>query len=253
MKNYLFDIIRPLTIACMLSMYISVTHAQITLELEGGVATTGYNDVRIPGDGGTLLRLSDELSSDPFLFGRARAGYTFNERNAILLLFAPLQVRYTGTLSKNVNFENVLFPPGTNIDATYKFNSYRISYRYLIVSGETISLGLGLTGKIRDAFIRLEGNGLRSEKDDLGFVPLINFRFDWQLSDRFRLTVDGDALAAPQGRAEDVLLALGYTVNKNIELYAGYRILEGGADNDEVYTFSLFHYGTLGVRIRPNI
>jgi hypothetical protein len=253
MKYYFSDSIRLLTIAGMLSMYFSVTHAQITLELEGGVATTGYNDVRIPGDGGTLLGLSDELSSDPFMFGRARAGYTFKERNTILLLFAPLQVRYTGTLSKDVNFGYILFPLGTNIDATYKFNSYRISYRYLIVSGEKISLGLGLTGKVRDAFIRLEGGDLRSAKDDLGFVPLINFRFDWQFSDRFRLTVDGDALAAPQGRAEDVLLALGYTVNKNAELYAGYRILEGGADNDEVYTFSLFHYGALGIRIRPNI
>ncbi|MFC1566818.1 hypothetical protein ACFL4A_03140 [bacterium] len=29
----------------------------------------------------------------------------------------------------------------------------------------------------------------------------------------------------------------------------GYRILEGGADNDEVYTFSLFNYLVFGVLI----
>ena len=28
---------------------------------------------------------------------------------------------------------------------------------------------------------------------------------------------------------------------------AGYRILEGGADNDEVYNFALFHYASMGI------
>jgi hypothetical protein len=32
-----------------------------------------------------------------------------------------------------------------------------------------------------------------------------------------------------------------------IELRAGYRMLEGGADNDEVYSFAWLHYATLGV------
>jgi hypothetical protein len=29
----------------------------------------------------------------------------------------------------------------------------------------------------------------------------------------------------------------------------GYRILEGGADNDEVYNFALFHYAAVGVTV----
>jgi hypothetical protein len=33
-------------------------------------------------------------------------------------------------------------------------------------------------------------------------------------------------------------------------LYGGYRILEGGADVDEVYTFSLFHYAMIGAKVR---
>ena len=49
----------------------------------------------------------------------------------------------------------------------------------------------------------------------------------------------GDALAAPQGRAEDVLAALTYGKSDKFRIKIGYRILEGGADNDEVYTFSL--------------
>jgi len=233
----------------LLFTFTQTTSAQITLDLEGGIATTGYNDVRIPGDGGTFIGLSDELNTKPFLYGRARVSYTFNERNTVSVLFAPLRVTYDGAFNRDVNFEDTVFPVNTPVDATYKFNSYRLTYRYQVLTRETITLGIGLTGKIRDAFIRLEGGGLRSEKTDLGFVPLINFRLLWQFSERFHLLLDSDALAAPQGRAEDVLLAAGYSLTERIDILAGYRILEGGADNDEVYTFSLFHYGVVGVRI----
>jgi len=56
----------------------------------------------------------------------------------------------------------------------------------------------------------------------------------------------GDALAAPQGRAEDVLLALQYRPGDDLMLRLGYRILEGGADNDEVYSFTLINYLVVG-------
>jgi hypothetical protein len=106
---------------------------------------------------------------------------------------------------------------------------------------------LGLTAKIRDAEIVLSSPGLTSEKTNVGFVPIINFRLLWKIDDKFGLLLDGDALAAPQGRAEDVQLAATYTLSDNFRIRAGYRILEGGADNDEVYNFALFHYASVGV------
>jgi hypothetical protein len=60
---------------------------------------------------------------------------------------------------------------------------------------------------------------------------------------------DADALAAPQGRAEDVLLAFQVRPREGISLYAGYRTVEGGADNDEVFSFAWFHYGAIGLRL----
>jgi hypothetical protein len=41
-----------------------------------------------------------------------------------------------------------------------------------------------------------------------------------------------------------------FRVSDAIDLDVGYRLLEGGADNDEVYTFAFFHYAVAGVRIR---
>ncbi len=100
---------------------------------------------------------------------------------------------------------------------------------------------------IRDANIALSSPGLTSEKTNIGFVPIINFRLLWDIDDKFGLLLYGDALAAPQGRAEDVLIAATFKLSDRISSRAGYRILEGGADNDEVYNFSLFNYASIGI------
>jgi hypothetical protein len=38
-------------------------------------------------------------------------------------------------------------------------------------------------------------------------------------------------------------------LSRAVSVDAGYRLLEGGADNDEVYTFAFFHYAVAGVRV----
>jgi hypothetical protein len=62
--------------------------------------------------------------------------------------------------------------------------------------------------------------------------------------------VEGDALAAPQGRAEDVFAGIYFYEDSFLRIKAGYRVLEGGADNDEVYNFSLVHYAVIGGIVR---
>ena len=110
-----------------------------------------------------------------------------------------------------------------------------------------MEFGLGFTAKIRDAQIALSSEGLYSEKNNVGFVPIINFRLLWNVNDQFGLLLEGDALAAPQGRAEDISLAATYKLSDKLRVRLGYRILEGGADNDEVYNFALFHYALAGI------
>lgn len=224
--------------------------AQISIDVEAGVVYTGYNDVRIPGLGGSFISFSDELSWEPSLVSRVRVGYRFGNRSEVLVLYAPLNLSYKGTVNRDILFQGETFTAGSQLNATYKFNSYRATYRYHLVNNEKLDFGIGLTIKVRDAKIGIDGNfGTSAEKTDLGPVPLINFTLNWRPTDRFGLLLDGDALAVPQGRAEDVLLAATYRATKNLTFKAGYRILEGGADNATVYTFSLFHYGVAGVII----
>lgn len=233
--------------ATLIFLSVSVANAQALIDIEAGAVFTGYNDVRIPGDDGTRFSFSDDLKSEAEPFFRVRLNYTIKKRHTISLLYAPLYTQSTGHISKDIQFEDVLFPANTEITGDYKFNSYRLTYRYDFVKKQKIEFGLGLTAKIREARIALSSSTLDAEKTNIGFVPIINFNLLWNINNQFGLLFEGDALVAPQGRAEDVLLALTYKITDQLKVRGGYRILEGGADNDEVYTFSLFHYAAIGL------
>ena len=240
-------------IRCLIILFIIIpvqVYAVFLLDAETGAVYTGYNDVRIPGDSGTKFSLSDDLDSDPVWFYRIRPGLIIDETHYLGALVAPLTVRSSGTLDKDVIFAGKTFNQGERVDAVFMFNSYRLTYRYNGFKKGNFSGGIGFTGKIRHASIKIESDSHESEKKNIGFVPIINFMFRWDFAQPFGFLIEGDALAAPQGRAEDILFAFTCDINDKVQARAGYRILEGGADNDEVYTFSMFHYASAGVTVR---
>ena len=221
--------------------------AAVESELEAGYVFVGRNDVRIPGNGGTPISLSDDLKTDPAPVFRVRVGYRFLERHLITALYAPLQLNATGAVGHDVSFAGGTYPAGTPLLGVYRFDSYRLTYRYSFIRRTGFELAAGVTAKIRDAEVSLYGAEART-KTNTGFVPLVNVHVAWRPGDgRFGLLLDADALAAPQGRAEDLLLALTWAVRDELELRVGYRTLEGGADNDEVYNFAWLNYVVVGV------
>ncbi|HNS80159.1 MAG TPA: hypothetical protein PKM67_01715 [Kiritimatiellia bacterium] len=221
--------------------------AQHTLDLEAGYFFPGYNDVAIPGDSGTRLSLTDDLDADGDVVFRVRYGCTISDRHWVGFLAAPLTMESAGVLDRDTLFDDSLFPAGSPVEATFRFDSYRMIYRYIFRETDRWKICFGGALKVRDASIQLEGGGMAAEKSNTGVVPLLSFNVTWTPFEKLHLLMDGEALAAPQGRAEDVLFALQYDVSPRLALQAGYRILEGGADNDEVYTFSLFHYAVAGL------
>ncbi|MGB9906078.1 MAG: hypothetical protein ACPLRR_01670 [Candidatus Saccharicenans sp.] len=231
----------------MLLLPVRPSFGQWFVDVENGAVLSGYNDVEIPRDTGTRFSLSEELKTDPAYFFRLRLGYRWKSRHTFSVLVAPLKLKAAGRLDRPVFFFEELFPAGTELSGRYKFNSYRLTYRYDFIRKGGWQVGAGLTAKIRDAAIKIEGGGLSSTKTNVGFVPLINLRVFWQFHDRWGLLLEGDGAVAKQGRAEDFLLALQWKVKENLSLKLGYRILEGGADVEEVYNFSLLHYLSAGL------
>ncbi len=220
------------------------------LDLESGAAFTGYNNVQIPADTGTRLSLADDLDPDPVWYYRIRAGADLG-RHTVSLLYAPLRVVSSGTADTNIDFYGKIFTAGTALEGTYVFNSYRLTWSYVLVDGARFRFAAGISGKIRDAYIALKSPTEEAKRTDLGFVPLIHLDARWRLNRELALELSGDGLAAPQGRAEDFMAAVVWSPEPDLDLRLGYRILEGGSDGGgSVYTFSLFHYAVAGVRYR---
>jgi len=198
------------------------------------------NEFRLPGTTGTQINLAN-FKSGPFFAPRFYAEWDINEKNGLRLLLAPLAFDVPFTPSAAISVRGQTFAAGTPVTARFKFNSYRLTYRYLFDSDGPWKFRLGATVKVRDANISVTDGVTTAEDPNLGFVPLLYFGVRRNLGEQWFADLDVDALAAPQGRAEDVALRLGYDLTP-WELSLGYRFLEGGADNDRVYTFAFLHY-----------
>jgi len=103
--------------------------AQGWAQLETGIAISGYNDVQSPGTTGTRFSLSEELEAENVIFFRLRLGWNINEKHTVTLLAAPLRFNSSGSLDRDLVYEGVTFPAGTPLEGTYRFDSYRITWR----------------------------------------------------------------------------------------------------------------------------
>jgi len=219
------------------------------LDLEGGATWQLRNDFAVPGDAGTRLSI-DDANGGPFAAVRGTLWYDLGPRSSLRLLAAPLRTTATLRPAGPVAFNGTVFPAGTPLDVTWVFNSYRLSWVHRFRSGGPVTFRAGLTAKVRDAKIELSGGGVTSAKTNTGFVPLLYGGVKWQMTDTLALDLDVDALGASQGRAEDASLRLEARLSPRVDVFAGVRTLEGGADNDEVYSFAWLTYAVGGVSIR---
>lgn len=219
------------------------------IELEFGAVGVSRNDVRIPGTTGTEFDMTELTGTGPDVFARLNGHWNINEKHGVRLVIAPLEVSGTGELQQDTEFAGETFPAGTT-EGIYKFNAYKLTYRYTFPDRGAWRWRIGFTGVIRDANIELRQDSLRANDDDLGFVPALHVSGEYRFSDRWLFTLDFDGLAGGPGRLFDVALKLEYDLTDRWRIGGGYRTLEGGADTDDVYTFAWLHYGVLNVSYR---
>jgi len=246
-------IYKLLTLLSAVFLVISFSYsADWFLDFETGLVSSGYNNVRIPNATGTLFSLSEDLDIHSKMFFRFRAGVELGKRHVVSLFAAPLTLRAEGQVDQEIFFFEEQFPAQAPLDALYTFNSFRATYRYDIVRSSKWKVGIGFTAKIRDAVIKVESPDKSSEKTNVGFVPLLHFRVEYFITPDIRALLEGDALASPggQGRAEDILLGILVKAGPGWDFKAGYRVVEGGADVDEVYNFAWLNFFSVGTIFR---
>ena len=217
------------------------TNAQTFVNIESGVLFTGLNNIR-SGTNGTLFSLKNDLWTPPSSFLRIRAGFLLNNKYHFSILYAPLKILVTGTMDRNILFDENNFKAKIPLEAVYKFNSYRLTYNRRIINNNNFKFGLGLSAKIRDAGTSLKNKELLSENFSIGFAPLINVLANWNISQKAGMNFLGEGIIASKGRAIDLSISGKYSFTKSLQGNIGYRLLEGGADGTNRYNFIQFHF-----------
>jgi len=239
--------ILPILLLILLSTGDAVAGWRV--EAETGWVFPALNDVRSPGTTGTFLSLVDDLQAPSAPIFRVQVVAPLGEKQSLRLMAAPLRLVSRGILPRDTVFEGAFLPAGSPAEAYYRFDSYRATWRYSFRRSDVLEFAGGLTAKVRDAEIALTG-AASGVKTNTGFVPLLHILLDWKPgAGKTGLLLEADAAAAPQGRAEDVLVALTRELRPGVSGRIGYRMLEGGADNPEVYTFAWLHYLVAGLAV----
>lgn len=216
------------------------------LSLETGPFQQARNDVRIPGDAGDEFALDELTGNGPWAYVRLTLAYDLSPEHGLRLVYAPLTISGQGTLEEPVAFAGQQFGAGA-ARARYQFNASRLTYRYTWLDGPRGRLRVGFTALLRDAEVRLEQGAVSARDSNVGLVPLLHLAGEYPLGGHWQLAFDADGLAAPQGRAFDLGVRLEYRAGGDWRYGFGYRTLEGGVDNDQVYNFAWFNFLALSV------
>lgn len=229
-------------------------HAQAqdtTLELELGPVWQERNRVQIPNSvAADRYRLTDIAGNGPWTSARLTLNWPIGGPHGLRIVLAPLSYEEQGILNNDVRFAGGSFDGGEPLQAQYKFNSWRLGYRYQYYDANGWRLWVGATAKLRDAKIELTQGASNALDDDLGLVPLLHLAGDYHFNPRWSVRFDFDGLAGGPGRAFDIGLKLGYRLDDHWRLGIGYRGLEGGVDSDEVYNFAWFNSLILSAEYR---
>ncbi|MEM9255249.1 MAG: hypothetical protein AAGA91_07365 [Pseudomonadota bacterium] len=212
------------------------------LHLEAGAIWQDRNKVQIPNDqDGDEFSLQDIAGSGPWPALRLEGDTQISGRHGIRLVYAPLSYSESGQLPEDTRFAGETYLADTRVKAEYKFNSWRVGYRYHLYERPQWDVWLGATLNIRDAKIELTQGATNSQDDDLGVVPLLYLAGEYRFAERFSVSADLDGLAGGPGRVLDLGIRLNYRMDDRWQVGVGYRTLEGGVDNDDVYNFTWFN------------
>jgi len=220
----------------------------VSIRLSVGSSWQARNDVQIPNtDTGTRFSLFDAVGSGPVPAARVEVNWAINDRHGMRVMLAPLSYTESVEFSQPVSFNGQSFAANEVTDASYRFNSWRVGYHYTLVNNDVRNFRVGATLKVRDAEIRLQQGNTDSANDNVGFVPLLYLAGSYKLSSRWTIRADLDGLAGGPGRAIDVGVAMDFALSPRWNLGAEVRILDGGADVEDVYNFAQFNSAAIAV------
>jgi hypothetical protein len=239
------------TVSPALGSSPGLDHQRFSLEFETGAIWQSRNDIQIPGcPQGTRFALTDLQGNGPQAQRRVEATWNIARRHSLRFVYAPLEFSGAGEFATPVRFAGGTFTPGSAVDSEYKFDSYRLTYRYLLHESDRWRFRIGATGFIRDARVELRQQGTVTSDSNVGFVPLLSANVEYDIAPPWTALLDVDGLISTQGRAIDAAGKVRYALNDAWYVSAGYRLLEGGVDNDERFAFAWYNFAVVSLGVR---
>jgi hypothetical protein len=235
---------KKIVITIFLMAWVSILKADIQLGFEGGGVWQLRNDLQRP-QNTTATRLAlDEIDSGPFSYYRVEAYIRPSDKHGFRFLYAPLTIEVKNTPTSAIRYNEQSFVAGSEVKYTYQFNSYRLTYFYALNGQSEKQFNIGFTAKIRDAETKLsqEASSSQTSYDNVGFVPLLFLEYQRPVFSHWLFHFSFDGLAGGPGRAFDFAFKLRRKLGSLGQIGFGYRVLEGGVDNDKVYNFALLSF-----------
>lgn len=224
--------------------------ARMSIELELGAAQLKKNDLQSPNNAtATRFDLARTIGTSKNQ-GSARITLRIptSSGSEWLAVYAPLSFKGSAPLGQAVSFQGSNFAAAPSTSATYRFDTYRLTWRTPVYQDADTTVRLGVTGLVRDASISLSQPGASASQSNTGLVPLLHASVERRLSEQWTFIGDVDALGSRQGRAIDLSLRAQYSLDRDWAISGGYRILDGGANNNTLYNFARVQSFTLGIR-----
>lgn len=219
--------------------------ASVQIGIEGGAVWQLRNDLQRPQvEGATRVSL-DEIDQGPESYYRIEAYYRTSSNHAFRALYAPFELEVSNTPTSSIRYNDQDFNAGEPVTYLFKFNSYRLTYYYAFWGHGESQFNLGFTAKVRDAETRLTQGTTETVYDNVGFVPLLYLEYQTPIGSNWMFHFNFDGLAGGPGRAFDFAFKLRRKLGQSSTLGIGTRTLEGGADNEKIYSFSFFQYAFL--------
>jgi hypothetical protein len=179
--------------------------------------------------------------------GRVGLGLQLAPRHELRLLYVAFEVDEMGTSPHPVFFQQRAYAVGPPIEPVYRFDSYRLGWRYTMLENAQWTWKLGATTRVRSAEMSFRPGDVMESRRDTARLPLLTVHGEYRFAPRWRGILDFEGLAGG-GRAMDLGLRVSYDMTQSWAIGAGYRLLDPGVENANFYNFARFN--SLGINAR---
>ena len=210
----------------------------------GGFITSRNTDLRIDSATlgvGTKIDAEDDLglNEDKSTF-RSDASLRIATNHRLDLSYYDLSRQSLFTSQKDIQYQDVLFPSGSQIRSNFDFTIYKMAYVYSVLQTPKYELGLSVGLFVQDydiSIVQVGGAALNESADVTAPLPVVRARLTWQLDRDWWLRASGEIFSLEydtiDGRLTDIIAAAEYRAFDHVSFGIGYNNTRFKLESDD--------------------